>query len=73
MLVVAYASLFGWVVTVDDLVGTYSGLLLGLSDSEWVILLAIIVILLVVGMFMDAVTVMFISLPIFMPVVHQMG
>lgn len=34
MLVVAYASLFGWVVTVDDLVGTYSGLLLGLSDSE---------------------------------------
>ncbi len=73
MLVVAYASLFGWVVTVDDLVGTYSGLLLGLSDNEWVILLAIMLILLVVGMFMDAVTVMFISLPIFLPVVHQMG
>ncbi|CAD5268118.1 MULTISPECIES: TRAP transporter large permease [Halomonadaceae] len=73
MLVVAYASLFGWVVTVDDLVGTYSGLLLGLSSNEWVILLVIMLILLIVGMFMDAVTVMFISLPIFMPVVHEMG
>ena len=30
-------------------------------------------ILLVAGMFMDAVTVMFISLPIFMPVVHELG
>lgn len=73
MLVVAYASLFGWVVTVDDLVGSYSSALLGISENGWVILLVMMVILLVAGMFMDAVTVMFISLPIFMPVVHQMG
>ncbi|MFG6667303.1 TRAP transporter large permease [Halomonas sp. HNIBRBA4712] len=73
MLVVAYASLFGWVVTVDDLVGTYSSLLLGMSDNEWVILLVIMLILLIIGMFMDAVTVMFISLPVFLPIVHQLG
>ncbi|MDO5631845.1 MAG: TRAP transporter large permease [Paracoccus sp. (in: a-proteobacteria)] len=73
MLIVAYASLFGWVVAVEDLVGTYSGALLGLSDNQWVILLVIMVILLIAGMFMDAVTVMFISLPIFMPVVREMG
>ena len=34
---------------------------------------AIMVILLVAGMFMDAVTVMFISLPIFLPVVRELG
>ncbi|WP_414896748.1 TRAP transporter large permease [Rhodovulum sp. YEN HP10] len=73
MLVVAYAGIFGWVVTVEDLVGTYSGALLGLSDNQWVILLAIMVILLVAGMFMDAITVMFISLPIFLPVMREMG
>lgn len=73
MLIVAYASLFGWVVTVDDLVGSYSGALLGLSDNGWVILLVIMVILLVAGMFMDPVTVMFIALPIFLPVVREMG
>ncbi len=73
MLVVAYASLFGWVVTVEDLIGSYSGALLGLSENQGVILLVIMLILLVAGMFMDAVTVMFISLPIFMPVVHELG
>ena len=73
MLVVAYASLFGWVVTVEDLVGQYSGQLLGLSDNGGVILMVIMLILLIAGMFMDPVTVMFISLPIFMPVVRELG
>jgi C4-dicarboxylate transporter, DctM subunit len=73
MLIVAYASLFGWVVVVEDLVGTYSRGLLGLSENEWIILLVIMVILLVAGMFMDPVTVMFISLPIFLPVMRQLG
>lgn len=73
MLVVAYASLFGWVVTVDDLVGQYSSLLIGLSDNQWVILFVIMLVLLVAGMFMDAITIMFISLPIFLPVVREMG
>src|SRR5690606_32443569 len=73
MLVVAYASLFGWVVTVDDLVGQYSSVLLGLSQNEWVILLVIMLVLLLAGMFMDAVTIMFITLPIFLPVVRELG
>ena len=73
MLVVAYASLFGWVVTVEDLVGQYSGQLLGLSDNGAVILMVIMLILLIAGMFMDPVTVMFISLPIFLPVVRELG
>ncbi|MGR3497046.1 TRAP transporter large permease [Citreimonas sp.] len=73
MLIVAYASLFGWVVTIDDLVGSYSTALLELSDDGWVILLIVMVILLVAGMFMDPVTVMFIALPIFLPVAREMG
>ncbi len=73
MLIVAYASLFGWVVTVDDLVGSYSSALLGVSESGWVILLVVMVILLIAGMFMDPVTVMFIALPIFLPVAREMG
>lgn len=73
MLVVAYASLFGWVVTVEDLIGQYSGALLGLSENGLVILLVIMLILLVAGMFMDPVTVMFISLPIFLPVMRELG
>lgn len=73
MLVVTFASLFGWVVTVDDVVGRYSEGLLALGDSQWTILLVMAVILLVAGMFMDAVTIMFITLPIFLPVVRALG
>lgn len=73
MLVVTFASLFGWVVTVDDVVGRYSEGLLALSSSPWTILLVMAVILLIAGMFMDAVTIMFISLPIFLPVVRELG
>nr|WP_304363765.1 TRAP transporter large permease [Jiella sp. LLJ827] len=73
MLVVTFASLFGWVVTVDDLVGKYSSALLALSDNQWVILAVIMLVVLIAGMFMDAITIMFIALPIFLPVVHQLG
>ena len=73
MLVVAYASLFGWVVTVDDLVGQYSSALLAISDNPWIILIVIMIILLVTGMFMDAITIMFITLPIFLPVARELG
>ena len=72
MLVVTFASLFGWVVTVDDVVGRYSEGLLALSESEWTIMVVMAVILLITGMFMDAVTIMFISLPIFLPVVRAL-
>lgn len=73
MLVVAFASLFGWVVVVDGLVSDYSDALLGVSQSPWVIVLMMMIILLLAGMFMDAITIMFITLPIFMPVVQQLG
>ncbi|ALM50911.1 TRAP transporter large permease [Halomonas huangheensis] len=73
MLVVAFASLFGWVVVVDGLVSSYSDVLLSISDSSWVIILVIMLILLLAGMFMDAITIMFITLPIFLPVVTGLG
>ncbi|SCX95254.1 TRAP transporter large permease [Paracoccus tibetensis] len=73
MLVVAYAALFGWVITVEDLVGTYSSGLLGISENPWVILAVIMLILLIAGMFMDAITVMFITLPIVLPVMRTLG
>ena len=73
MLVVAYAGLFGWVVTVDGLVMRYSGALLGLSDNQWVILGVVMLVLLIAGMFMDAITIMFICLPIFLPVMRELN
>ncbi|EIE50949.1 C4-dicarboxylate ABC transporter permease [Salipiger aestuarii] len=73
MMVVTFASLFGWVVTVDDVVGKYSALLLSFSHAPFLVLMVMALVLLIAGMFMDAITIMFICLPIFLPVVHEMG
>lgn len=73
MLVVAFASLFGWVVVVDGLVSDYADALLGISDSTWAIVLVMMLIVLLTGMFMDAITIMFITLPIFLPVIASLG
>lgn len=73
MLVVAYASLFGWVVTVDDMVTRYSGWLLSVSSDEAVVLAIVLFVILIVGMFMDAITIMFITLPIFLPIAREFG
>lgn len=73
MLVVAFASLFGWVVVTDGLVSSYSDALLGISNSTWAIVLVMMLILLLAGMFMDAITIMFITLPIFLPVIKSLG
>ncbi|MBC7002082.1 TRAP transporter large permease [Photobacterium sp. BZF1] len=73
MLVVAFAGLFGWVIEIDGLVGDYSEVLIAMSQHPQVILFVILAILLVAGMFMDAVTIMYITLPIFLPVVRSLG
>lgn len=73
MLVVAFASLFGWVVVTDGLVGEYSSALLNVSSSDWIIVLVMMLVLLLAGMFMDAITIMFITLPVFLPVVEGIG
>lgn len=70
MLVIAAGGLFGWVMTAEGLIQSISGALLGLTENEVIILLLINLILLSIGMIMDAVTIMLISLPVLMPVVR---
>ncbi len=53
--------------------GTISGFLLGLTDNPYMILLVIVVILLVIGTFMDMTPALLIFTPIFLPVVREMG
>ncbi|QIA63526.1 TRAP transporter large permease subunit [Vibrio astriarenae] len=73
MIVVAFAGLFGWVIEIDGLVVEYSEILITISEHPQIILFVILAILLVAGMFMDAITIMYITLPIFLPVVRELN
>lgn len=73
LLIIALASIFAWA---GSTLGAFEALgraLIGLSSNETVILLAITVLLLIAGMFLDAVSILFIFVPFLLPVITHFG
>jgi C4-dicarboxylate transporter DctM subunit len=73
MLVVACAGLYSWLGATVGLIDKIAGLLLGVSSSPTVILLMINIILLFAGMLLDANSIMYIFLPILIPIIRTLG
>lgn len=69
MFVVASASLFAYVVTSEQYAKDFSNILFSLSENPIIILLIVNIILLIVGMFMDAISAMYIFVPIMLPII----
>ncbi|WP_019122977.1 TRAP transporter large permease [Brevibacillus massiliensis] len=68
MLIVASASVFAWLITVEGIAEDVADSLLGLVQSKYAMLFMINVILLLAGMFVDAISAYYIFLPIFLPI-----
>lgn len=73
MLIVGAASVFAYVVTVNEIAARTSEALLGLTDSRVLIVLLAVVILLIVGAFIDAVSALYLFIPIVAPVLLEVG
>ncbi len=73
LLIVAAASLFGWVLTTTKLTEAGAEALLQLTDNRYIILLLINILLLVVGCFLEPVAAISILVPILMPVIVKVG
>ncbi len=73
MIVVACASLFTWLGTNIGLIDKASSFLLGFSNSAFMTLLLINIIILISGMFIDPVSIYYVYLPILLPVIAEMG
>ena len=73
MLLIGASSAMSWIMTVANIPQSVSQGLLGLSDNPIVILLAINILLLAVGTFMDMTPAILIFTPILLPVVRQLG
>ncbi|MCC3358982.1 TRAP transporter large permease [Bacillus sp. REN16] len=70
---VAFASIFGRLLTLEQVPVKLANFLTGISDSPIVILLIINLMLLVVGMFMETIASIIILTPILLPVVTAVG
>src|SRR3989440_1626104 len=73
LLIVAAASLFGWVLTTTRVTEYATDALLAVTDNRYVILLLANVVLLVVGCFLEPVASISILVPVLMPVILKVG
>jgi tripartite ATP-independent transporter DctM subunit len=73
LLIVAGASLFGWVLTVTRITEHAAAGLLSLSDNPYVILLIVNLILLAVGCFLEPIAAISILVPILLPIITKVG
>lgn len=73
LLIVACANVFGWLLTVNQVPAALVDLVSGLSLSPWMILLALNVVFLVVGCFVDPLSAILVLTPLLMPLVKSAG
>ena len=67
LIIVGAASLFGWILAVEQIPQQFSALLLSISTNPLVLLAILNVILLFVGMFLDSTTATLLLVPIVIP------
>ena len=73
LLVVAAASLFGWVLTTTRVTEAAADAMLALTDNKYIILLLINILLLVVGCFLETIAAISILVPVLMPILLKVG
>lgn len=73
MLLVGVSTIMAWVMAYSGIPGAISSGLLGLTNSPTMIIILIMLIMLVIGTFMDPTPAILIFVPIFLPIVVNLG
>ncbi|MEZ5643672.1 MAG: TRAP transporter large permease [Burkholderiaceae bacterium] len=73
MFIVGAAALFAWVLTIDQIPTKAADLLLGLSESPWMLLIIVNILLLAVGMVLETIAAILILVPIIVPALAAAG
>jgi C4-dicarboxylate transporter DctM subunit len=73
MLIAGVAKMVGVVFAYDDIPGQVAKVLLSISENKFVLLLLINIFLLVLGLFLEPLAAMILSLPVLVPIALQIG
>ncbi|MCG8565953.1 MAG: TRAP transporter large permease [Desulfobacterales bacterium] len=73
MLLIATANIFGWILTAEQIPQTVANHLVSLTSSPMVLYALIVVMLLIVGTFMETTASLIILSPVFLPVIQKFG
>lgn len=66
------ANIFGWMIAFERIPQLMADLILSFTESPWVFLLLVNVLLLIVGMLIDGIAALVILVPVLMPLVHAL-
>ncbi len=73
IVLMAMATMFGYIMTLEDVPGTIARTMLDITQNKYLILLLINILLIIVGTFMEALAAIVILTPILLPVVTGVG
>jgi C4-dicarboxylate transporter DctM subunit len=73
LVIVATAALFSWILTISGFPQALAAWLQSLQLSPWTFLMAVNIILLIVGCFLDPTSAILVLTPLFMPLVKAVG
>ena len=73
LFIVTAASVFAWLLTVSQAAQLASDSILSLTDSWWVFLILLNVVLLIIGCFLDTIAAITIVVPIMLPIAQSYG
>ncbi len=73
MAIIAAASVFGWILTIEQLPQIMGSFMMGHIHSKWIALLFINLLLIIVGTFMETASAIAVMTPILMPIAVSFG
>ena len=73
LLIVAGASIFGYLVTLTKVTDHVAALVLSITEEPWIIMLLVNVFLLIVGCFMETIAAITILVPVLLPLMDTIG
>jgi tripartite ATP-independent transporter DctM subunit len=73
LIIIAAAAALGWVLVQQQIPNAIIQGIFGITESPWLILVLVNVILLVLGCFMETIAIMIIVTPIFLPLMAKIG
>lgn len=73
LIIVAVSGLFVWIIANMGLGAALVGLFKSVSTNKWIILILLNVFLLLWGTVLDPLTAMFVLIPVFLPLVNEVG
>lgn len=73
LLIVASAAIFAWILISNQIAAGLSNALLGVSDDPLFVMTAILIIVLILGLFMETIAAITILVPVLLPVATNVG